>query len=81
MPRKAFSTTVEADTLKALKLYAVKHDRPLNEVLEEAAAAYLAQKVAEDPDATLFVRRASEPLQDCLAAIERRLAAIKKHRP
>ncbi len=80
MPRKAFSTTMEADTLKALKLYAVKHDRPLNEVLEEAAAAYLAQKVAEDPDAPLFVRRASEPLEDCLAAIERRLTAIKKRR-
>ena len=80
MPRKAFSTTMEADTLKALKVYAVKHERALNEVLEEAAAAYLAQKVAEDPDTALFVRRASEPLEDCLAAIERRLTAIKKRR-
>ena len=80
MPRKAFSTTMEANTLKALKIYAVKHDRPLNEVLEEAATVYLAQKVADDPDAALFARRASEPLEDCLAAIERRLIAIKKHR-
>lgn len=80
MSRKAFSTTMEADTLKALKLYAVRHDRPLNEVLEEAAAAYLAQKVAEDPDAEFFSRRADEPVEDCLAAIERRLAAIKKRR-
>jgi hypothetical protein len=80
MSRRAFSTTMEADTLKALKLYAVKHDRPLNEVLEEAAAAYLAQKVAEDPDAEFFSHRANEPLEDCLAAIERRLTAIKKRR-
>ena len=80
MPRKAFSTTMEADTLRALKLYAVRHDLPLNEVLEEAATAYLAQKVAEDPDAEFFSRRADEPVEDCLAAIERRLAAIKKHR-
>ena len=80
MPRKAFSTTMEADTLKALKLYSVRHDRPLNEVLEEAATAYLAQKVAEDPDAEFFSCRADEPVEDCLAAIERRLAAIKKHR-
>ena len=80
MSRKAFSTTMEADTLMALKLYAVKHDRPLNEVLEEAAAAYLARKVAEDPDAEFFDRRANEPLEDCLAAIERRLTVIKKRR-
>lgn len=80
MARRAFSTTMEADTLKALKLYAVKHDRPLNEVLEEAAAAYLARKIAEDPDADIFSRRADEPLEDCLAAVERRLTAIKKRR-
>ena len=80
MPRRAFSTTMQADMLKALKLYAVKHDRPLNEVLEEAAASYLAQKAAEDPDAEFFSHRGDEPLEDCLAAIERRLAAIKKHR-
>ncbi len=80
MPRKAFSTTMQADTLKALKLYAVKHDQALNEVLEEAATAYLAQRVAEDPDAAFFDRRAAEPLEDCVAAIERRLAAIKKRR-
>ncbi len=78
MPRKPFSTTMQAETLKALKLYAVEHDQPLNEVLEEAAAAYLAQKAAEDPDAEYFIRRADEPLDDCLAAIERRLAAIKR---
>lgn len=80
MAKKAVSTTMGAETLRALKLYAVKHDRPLNEVLEEAARAYLEQKVAEDPDADFFHRRANEPLEDCLADIERRLAAIKKRR-
>ncbi len=80
MPRKAFSTTMEAGTLKALKLLAVKEDRPLNEVLEEAAERYLAEKAAEDPDAQLFLKRAKEPLENCLAAIERRIAQIKKQR-
>ncbi len=80
MPRKAFSTTMEASTLKALKLLAVKQDRPLNELLEEAAERYLAEKAAEDPDAQLFLKRAKEPLEDCLAAIERRIADIKKQR-
>lgn len=80
MPRKAFSTTMDASTLKALKVLAVKQDRPLNVVLEEAAANYLAQKAAEDPDAQLFLKRAKEPLEDCLAAIERRIAHIKKQR-
>ena len=80
MPRKAFSTTMDASTLKALKVLAVKQDRPLNNVLEEAAARYLAEKAAEDPDAQLFLKRAKEPLEDCLAAIERRIAHIKKQR-
>ena len=80
MPRKPFSTTMEASTLKALKLLAVEQDRPLNEVLEEAAERYLAEKAAEDPDAQLFLKRAKEPLEDCLAAIERRIAQIKKQR-
>jgi len=80
MPRKAFSTTMDAGTLKALRLLAVKQDRPLNEVLEEAAERYLAEKAAEDPDAQLFLKRAKEPLEDCLAAIERRIAHIKKQR-
>ena len=71
MRRKAFSTTADASTLKALKLLAVKQDRPLNEVLEEAA---------EDADTLLFFKRAKEPLKDCLAAIERRIAHIKKQR-
>ena len=80
MRRKAFSTTMVASTLKALKLLAVKQDRPLNGVLEEAAQRYLAEKAAEDPDAQLFLKRAKEPLEDCLAAIERRIADIKKQR-
>lgn len=80
MPRKAFSTTMDTSTLKALKLLAVKQDRPLNEVFEEAAERYLAEKAAEDPDAQLFLKRAKEPLEDCLAAIERRIAHIKKQR-
>jgi sirohydrochlorin ferrochelatase len=71
---------MNAGTLKALKLVAVKQDRPLNEVLEEAAERYLAEKVAEDPDAQLFLKRAKEPLEDCLTAIERRIAYIKKQR-
>ncbi len=57
MGKKSFSTTIDGETLKALKLYAVKQDRALNDVLEEAAAAYLAQKATEDPDATIFARR------------------------
>lgn len=80
MRRKAFSSTMDANTLKALKLIAVKQDRPLNEVLEEAAERYLAERVAEDPDAQVFLKRAKEPLEDCLAAIERRIAHIKKQR-
>jgi hypothetical protein len=80
MGKKAFSTTMDAETLKALRLYAVKQDRALNDVLEEAAAAYLAQKATQDPDAAVFVRRAHEPLEDCLAAIERRIAGMKKSR-
>lgn len=80
MPRKAFSTTMDANTLKALKLLAVKQDRPLNDVLEEAAARYLAEKAAEDPDAQIFLKRARETVEDCLAAIERRIAHIKKQR-
>jgi hypothetical protein len=80
MAKKAFSTTMDGETLKALKLYAVRQDRSLNEVLEEATVAYLAQKAAEDPDAAIFARRAHEPIEDCLAAIEARLAGIKKRR-
>lgn len=80
MPRKAFSTTMDASTLKALKLLAVKQDRPLNKVLEEAAGKYLAEKAAEDPDAHLFLKRAKEPIEDCLAAIERRITDIKRRR-
>jgi len=80
MRRKAFSTTMDANTLKALKLIAVKQDRPLNEVLEEAAERYLAERAAEDPDAQVFLKRAKEPLEDCLAAIERRIAHVKKQR-
>jgi sirohydrochlorin ferrochelatase len=80
MPRKPFSTTLDVNTLKALKVLAVKQDRPLNEVLEEAAERYLAAKGAEDPDVQLFVKRAKEPLEDCLAVIERRIAHIKRRR-
>jgi len=71
---------MDANTLKALKLIAVKQDRPLNEVLEEAAERYLTERAAEDPDAQVFLKRAKEPLEDCLAAIERRIAHIKKQR-
>lgn len=80
MAKKAFSTTMDAETVKALKLYAVTQDRALNDVLEEATVAYLEQKAAQDPDAALFNRRANEPLEDCLAAIERRISKIKRQR-
>ena len=80
MSRKAFSTTMDASTLKALKVLAVKQDRSLNAVLEEAATNYLVEKAAQDPDAQLFLKRAKEPLEDCMAAIGRRIARIKKHR-
>jgi len=80
MPRKAFSTTMDSDTLKALKLMAVKRDRSLNAVLEEAAERYLAEEAIKDPDAQLFLRRAKEPLVDCMVAIERRFARIKRQR-
>jgi hypothetical protein len=78
MARKVLSTTMNADVLRALKVQAVKEGRPLAAVMEEAARTYLAKKAAEDPDAQLFLRRAREPLEDCLAAIERRVAQIKK---
>jgi hypothetical protein len=71
---------MDGETLKALKLYAVRQDRALNDVLEEAAVAYLAQKAHEDPDAAIFARRAHEPLEDGMAGIEARLANIKKRR-
>ncbi len=80
MPLKAFSTTLDANTLRALKLLAVKQDRPLNKVLEEAAERYLAEKAVQDPDLHFFAKRAKEPVEDCLAAIERRIAHIKKRR-
>ena len=80
MARKAFSTTLDANTLKALKVLAVKEDRPLNRVLEEAAERYIAEKAAKDPDVQLFAGRAKEPLEDCLAAIERRIVQIKHRR-
>ena len=80
MPRKAFSTTMDSDTLKALKLMAVKRDRSLNAVLEEAVERYLAEEAAKDPDAQVFLKRTKEPLADCMAAIERRIAHIKRQR-
>jgi predicted transcriptional regulator len=80
MSRKAFSTTMDADTLKALKLVAVKRDRSLNAVLQEAVERYLAEEAVKDPDAQVFLRRAKEPLEDCMAAIERRIARIKRQR-
>lgn len=80
MGRKAFSTTLDANTLKALKVLAAKEDRPLDALLEEAAGRYLAERAAADPDLQLFVKRAKEPLEDCLAAIERRIAQIQRRR-
>ena len=80
MPRKAFSTTMDPETLKALKLLAVKQDRSLNAVLEEAVERYLAEQASNDPDAQAFLKRAREPLEDCMAAIERRIARIKRQR-
>jgi hypothetical protein len=80
MPRKAFSTTKDSDTPKALKLVAVKRDRSMNAVLEEAVERYLTEEAIKDPDAQIFLTRAKEPLVDCMAAIERRFARIKRQR-
>jgi predicted transcriptional regulator len=80
MSQKAFSTTMDSDTLKALKLLAVKRDRSLNAVLEEAVERYLAEEAVKDPDAQVFLKRAKEPVEDCMAAIERRFARIKTQR-
>jgi len=80
MSRKAFSTTMDPDTLKALKLVAVKRDRSLNAVLQEAVEKYLAEEAVKDPDAQVFLKRAKEPLEDCMAAIERRITRIKRQR-
>ncbi len=80
MPRRAFSTTMDSDILKALKLVAVKRDRPLNALLEEAVERYLAEEAVKDPDAQVFLKRAKEPLVDCMAAIERRIGRIKRQR-
>lgn len=80
MSRKAFSTTMDSDILKALKLMAVKRDRSLNAVLEEAVERYLAEQAVNDPDAQVFLKRVKEPLEDCMAAIERRIARIKRQR-
>ena len=41
---------------------------------------HLTKKATEDPDAQLFPRRRKERLEDCLAAIERRIGHIKKQR-
>jgi hypothetical protein len=43
---------------------------------KRAARGDLAEKAAKDPDAQLFLKRAKEPMEDCLAAIERRIARI-----
>lgn len=47
---------------------------------EKSAETHLAKKAAKDPDAQPFLRRRKERLEDCLAAIERRIAHIKKRR-
>ena len=80
MIRKAFSTTLDPNTLKALKMLAVKQERPLNKVLEDAAQYYLATQADRDPDVQFFVKRAKEPLEDPGAAIERRIAHLKRRR-
>ncbi len=46
----------------------------------KAAKRYSAERAAKDPDAQLFLRRAKEPIDDCLVAIERRIAQIKKRK-
>jgi hypothetical protein len=47
---------------------------------DETAKRCAAQKVAEDPDAPPFLKRAKEPIADCPAAMERRIAHITKQR-
>ncbi|HXZ43734.1 MAG TPA: hypothetical protein VEH53_02820 [archaeon] len=47
MPRKTFSTKMDADILKALMLVAVKRDRSPNASLEEAVERYLAEQAVK----------------------------------
>ena len=49
-------------------------------MLEEAVERYLAEEATKDPDAHVFLGQAKEPLEDCMAAIERRIARIKRQR-
>ncbi len=46
----------------------------------KAAKRYSAERATKDPDAQLFLRRAKDPIDDCLATIERRIAQINKRR-
>lgn len=80
MARKVFSTTMDEGLLKQLKILAVQLDRPLNDLLEEAAKKLLQEKQAADPDVFVFAERATEPEVDCLRAIKARIARIERKR-
>jgi hypothetical protein len=43
---------------------------------KRAAKRGLGEGAAKDPDAQLFLKRAKEPIEDCLSAIEQRIARI-----
>jgi hypothetical protein len=77
MGRKALSTTMDEDLLRALKVAAARFDRPLNQLPEEGARKILEELWQPNPDAALFAERQHEPEEDLLAEIESRLKRVR----
>ncbi len=77
MRRKSLSTTMDEDLLRELKVAAARLDRPLNQLLEEAARKLLEEVWAADPDGRLFVERAPEPDEVVLDDIRARLDRLR----
>ena len=80
MARKSFSTTMDEELLRHLKATAAQLDRPVNDLLEEAARRLLDELWAADLDGGIFAARAGEPEEDALSNIEARLARLKAAR-
>lgn len=68
MPRKPSATTATVHSLGET-LLAMRAPRSCR------------TRMAEKSDAQLFIKRAKEPIDNCLRAIKRRMAQIKKQRP
>ena len=45
--RKSFNTTIKVDLLKRAKMFALDHEKRINEVLEAALEEYLGKNEAE----------------------------------